>query len=55
MNIQALRSDHIYRQVMQVPLAEKTELYREEMLAPFMKNGRLSMFHIRLLIQAVLT
>ncbi|MCM3380945.1 DUF2268 domain-containing protein [Bacillus sp. FSL R5-0394] len=38
MNIQALRSDHIYRKVMQVPLAEKTELYREEMLAPFMKK-----------------
>ncbi|MFD0960028.1 DUF2268 domain-containing protein [Paenibacillus chungangensis] len=38
MNIRTLRSDHIYRKVAQAPHEEKVELFRQEMLAPFMKK-----------------
>lgn len=38
MNIQTLRSDNIYRKVMQAPQEEKLELFRQEMMAPFMKK-----------------
>lgn len=38
MNITSLRSDRIYRKVAQAQPAEKTELFRNEMLAPFMKK-----------------
>ncbi|PEN19317.1 Zn-dependent protease, partial [Bacillus wiedmannii] len=36
MNIKSLRSDKIYRKILQAPKEEKVELYRKEMLAPFM-------------------
>ena len=36
MNIKSLRSDRIYRKILQAPKEEKVELYRKEMLAPFM-------------------
>ncbi|RXZ81001.1 Zn-dependent protease [Paenibacillaceae bacterium] len=38
MNIKSLRSDKIYRRVAQAPQEEKVELFRQEMLAPFMKK-----------------
>ncbi|AIQ21299.1 Zn-dependent protease [Paenibacillus sp. FSL H7-0357] len=38
MNIKSLRSDIIYRKVAQAPQEEKVELFRQEMLAPFMKK-----------------
>lgn len=38
MNIKALRSDYIYRKVAKAPLEEKVELFRSEMLAPFMRK-----------------
>ncbi|WP_059053892.1 DUF2268 domain-containing protein [Paenibacillus senegalimassiliensis] len=38
MNIKALRSDYIYRKVAEAPLEEKVELFRSEMLAPFMRK-----------------
>ncbi len=38
MKIRALRSDQIYRKVVQAPQEQKTELFRHEMLAPFMKK-----------------
>jgi uncharacterized protein YjaZ len=37
-NIKALRSDKIYRKVLQAPQEEKVELLRQEMFAPFMKK-----------------
>lgn len=36
MNIKSLRSDKIYRKILQASKEEKVELYRQEMLAPFM-------------------
>ena len=41
MNIQSLRSDQIYRKVAQASPEEKTELFRNEMLAPFMKKWQI--------------
>ena len=38
MNIKALRSDKIYQKILQVPQEEKVELYRQEMMAPFMQK-----------------
>lgn len=38
MNIKALRSDYIYRKVAETPPQEKVELFRSEMLAPFMRK-----------------
>lgn len=38
MNIKALRSDYIYRKVAEAPPQEKVELFRSEMLAPFMRK-----------------
>lgn len=38
MNIKSLRSDKVYRKVLQAPQEEKVELFRQEMLAPFMKK-----------------
>jgi len=38
MKIKALRSDKVYRRVIQAPQEEKIELFRQEMLAPFMKK-----------------
>ncbi|PAK55718.1 DUF2268 domain-containing protein [Paenibacillus sp. 7541] len=41
MNIQTLRSDLIYQKVAQAPPEEKLELFRNEMLAPFMKQWQI--------------
>ncbi|MFS0838761.1 DUF2268 domain-containing protein [Paenibacillus sp. 1P03SA] len=38
MNIKSLRSDQVYRKVLQAPPQEKVELFRQEMMAPFMKK-----------------
>lgn len=38
MNIKSLRSDQIYRKVAQASPEEKAELFRNEMLAPFMSK-----------------
>ncbi|OOC59056.1 DUF2268 domain-containing protein [Paenibacillus ihbetae] len=38
MNITTLRSDQIYQKVAQAPPEEKLELFRNEMMAPFMKQ-----------------
>ncbi|MBH5320291.1 DUF2268 domain-containing protein [Paenibacillus sp. GSMTC-2017] len=38
MKITALRSDHIYRNVLHAPQEEKVELFRQEMMAPFMRK-----------------
>ncbi|GGP08185.1 DUF2268 domain-containing protein [Oceanobacillus neutriphilus] len=38
MNINILRSDKIYRDIIACPPEEKAELYRQRMLAPFMKK-----------------
>ncbi|UHA73249.1 DUF2268 domain-containing protein [Paenibacillus sp. 481] len=38
MNIQSLRSDQVYRNVLQAPHEEKVELFRQEMMAPFMRK-----------------
>ncbi|MFD2114271.1 DUF2268 domain-containing protein [Paenibacillus yanchengensis] len=41
MQITVLRSDHIYRKVAQASATEKVELFRNEMLAPFMKKWQI--------------
>ncbi|PHB27329.1 Zn-dependent protease [Bacillus pseudomycoides] len=41
MNIKSLRSDKIYRKISQAPKEEKVELYRQEMLAPFMGKWKI--------------
>ncbi|MFD0590971.1 DUF2268 domain-containing protein [Paenibacillus sp. GCM10027627] len=38
MEIISLRSDHIYKKVLQAPQTERVEFYRQEMLAPFIKK-----------------
>ncbi|WP_234978441.1 hypothetical protein [Bacillus tuaregi] len=40
--MKSLRSDKIYREILQAPEAEKVELFRHQMLAPwnYSKNGR---------------
>ncbi|WP_238653150.1 DUF2268 domain-containing protein [Paenibacillus piscarius] len=47
MNITALRSDHIYQQVIQAPPEDKLELFRNEMLAPFMKQWQIQQIPFR--------
>jgi uncharacterized protein YjaZ len=44
MNIKALRSDKVYKKIMQTPEEEKIEMYRHEMLEPFM--GKWNIQHI---------
>ncbi|WFB55765.1 DUF2268 domain-containing protein [Paenibacillus sp. BR1-192] len=41
MKIQSLRSDHIYQKVAQARPEEKLELFRSEMMAPFMKQWQI--------------
>lgn len=41
MNIKSLRSDHIYQKVAQASPEEKLELFRNEMMAPFMKQWQI--------------
>ncbi|GIP23072.1 DUF2268 domain-containing protein [Paenibacillus sp. J22TS3] len=41
MNIRTLRSDHIYQKVAQASPEEKLELFRNEMMAPFMKQWQI--------------
>lgn len=41
MNITSLRSDQIYKKVVQAAPEEKLELFRNEMLAPFMKKWKI--------------
>ncbi|HAF97905.1 DUF2268 domain-containing protein [Paenibacillus lactis] len=41
MNIQTLRSDKIYQKVAQAPPEEKLELFRNEIMAPFMKQWQI--------------
>ncbi|MDO3410782.1 DUF2268 domain-containing putative Zn-dependent protease [Saccharibacillus sp. CPCC 101409] len=47
MNITALRSDDIYRRIIQLPQAEKREAYRELMLAPFKKKWEIQQIPFR--------
>lgn len=47
MNIRTLRSDHIYQKVAQASPEEKLELFRNEMLAPFMKQWQIQQIPFR--------
>lgn len=47
MNIQTLRSDRIYQKVAQAPPEEKLELFRNEMMAPFMKQWQIQQIPFR--------
>lgn len=41
MNIRSLRSDQIYQKVAQASPEEKLELFRNELMAPFMKQWQI--------------
>jgi len=47
MNIRTLRSDHIYQKVAQASPEEKLELFRNEMMAPFMKQWHIQQIPFR--------
>ncbi|MEX3616965.1 DUF2268 domain-containing protein [Paenibacillus glucanolyticus] len=47
MNITTLRSDHIYQKVAQALPEEKLELFRDEMMAPFMKQWQIQQIPFR--------
>ncbi|MCY9589834.1 Zn-dependent protease [Paenibacillus chitinolyticus] len=47
MNIKTLRSDHIYQKVAQASPKEKLELFRNEMMAPFMKQWQIQQIPFR--------
>ncbi|WP_422661250.1 DUF2268 domain-containing protein [Paenibacillus sp. EC2-1] len=47
MNIQSLRSDHIYQKVAEASPEEKLELFRNEMMAPFMKQLQIQQIPFR--------
>jgi uncharacterized protein YjaZ len=47
MNIRTLRSDHIYQKVAQASPEEKVELFRNEMMAPFMKQWHIQQIPFR--------
>ncbi|MCA1295201.1 DUF2268 domain-containing protein [Paenibacillus sp. alder61] len=47
MNIKALRSDQIYKKVAQASPEEKLELFRNEMMAPFMKQWQIQQIPFR--------
>lgn len=47
MNIRTLRSDHIYQKVSQASPEEKLELFRNEMMAPFMKQWQIQQIPFR--------
>ncbi|MEK4300431.1 DUF2268 domain-containing protein [Oceanobacillus sp. FSL W8-0428] len=47
MNINILRSDKIYREIIACPPKEKTELYRQKMLAPYMKKWEIQQIPFR--------
>lgn len=47
MNIKSLRSDHIYQKVAQASPEEKLELFRNEMMAPFMKQWEIQQIPFR--------
>ncbi|QOT12149.1 DUF2268 domain-containing protein [Paenibacillus sp. JNUCC32] len=47
MNIRTLRSDHIYQKVAQASPEEKLELFRNEMMAPFMKQWQIQQIPFR--------
>lgn len=46
-NIKTLRSDHIYQKVAQASPEEKLELFRNEMMAPFMKQWQIQQIPFR--------
>ncbi|MBO0995610.1 DUF2268 domain-containing protein [Bacillus sp. SD088] len=47
MNINLLRSDKIYKKVIACPQEEKKELYRQEMLAPYMRKWEIQQIPFR--------
>ena len=47
MNITALRSDYIYQKVIEAPPEGKRELFRNKMLAPFMKQWQIQQIPFR--------
>ncbi|TYA10087.1 Zn-dependent protease [Paenibacillus faecis] len=47
MNIKALRSDQIYKKIAQASPEEKLELFRNEMMAPFMKQWQIQQIPFR--------
>lgn len=47
MNINILRSDKIYREIIACPPEEKKELYRQKMLAPYMKKWEIQQIPFR--------
>ncbi len=47
MNIKTLRSDHIYRKVAQASPEDKLELFRNGMMAPFMKQWQIQQIPFR--------
>lgn len=47
MKITTLRSDKVYRQIMQLPQEEKREAYREQMLAPFKRKWEIQQIPFR--------
>lgn len=47
MYIKTLRSDQIYQKVAQALPEEKTELFRNEMMAPFMKQWQIQQIPFR--------
>lgn len=47
MNIRTLRSDHIYQKVALASPEEKVELFRNEMMAPFMKQWQIQQIPFR--------
>lgn len=55
MNIKTLRSDHIYQKVAQASPEEKLELFRNEMMAPFMKQWQIQQIPLELKRGMVLT
>ncbi|MEN1986092.1 DUF2268 domain-containing protein [Paenibacillus hubeiensis] len=47
MNIKTLRSDHIYQNIIKASPDEKLELFRNEMMAPFMKQWEIQQIPFR--------
>lgn len=47
MNIRTLRSDRIYQKIAEAPPGEKLELFRNEMMAPFMKQWEIQQIPFR--------
>lgn len=47
MNITTLRSDHIYKMIAEAASEDKVELFRNELLAPFMKQWHIQQIPFR--------